>query len=342
MFEKVIGIGGIGTGLLFHSSIAETLGRNESRLANLSDAKDYCKQHIVLHYTAVLSRDNVRVLPIGFVGDDAAGRQLISEMELSGMDTRYVGKSRLNSTMLSICLQYPNKDCCNITSINSAGIEVDETYTRACLTREQVNGLTMLAVIPEAPLESRLAMLRYGRDKASFNALSVTSAEAREFLESDAFYAVDLLAVNCDEANALTGVADALEPTTHRLYEMLKKWNSRIMLLVTDGKNGAISVFQDHFERVSSMPVDAVNTTGAGDACLGGVLAGLALDLPFQKGWQDSAFGSTPLFSAVELGIVCAGMAVEISDTIATHVCWESIHKRLLDLGLESRQWPTS
>ena len=51
-YNKVLGIGGIGVGMLFHTDINETLGRSESRLVELSEAKDYCKLHIVFHYIA--------------------------------------------------------------------------------------------------------------------------------------------------------------------------------------------------------------------------------------------------------------------------------------------------
>ena len=38
--NKIAGIGGIGTGILFHTAINAALGRSESRLAELSGAKD--------------------------------------------------------------------------------------------------------------------------------------------------------------------------------------------------------------------------------------------------------------------------------------------------------------
>ena len=52
--RQIIGTGGIGKGLFFLSHENEALGRNESRMAELSDAKDYCKLHIVFHYLSIL------------------------------------------------------------------------------------------------------------------------------------------------------------------------------------------------------------------------------------------------------------------------------------------------
>ena len=53
-FTCVVGIGGIGTGIMYSLDGEHELSRNESRLGNLLDARDYCKLHIVEHYIARL------------------------------------------------------------------------------------------------------------------------------------------------------------------------------------------------------------------------------------------------------------------------------------------------
>ena len=118
MFNKIYGIGGIGTGILFRFTDDNTLGREESRMATLTDTKDYCKEHIILHYISLLS--SIKVYPVGYVGDDQNGKYLLDMMEDSGMDTRYVKLSKTNPTLYSVCFIYPNNDGGNITSNNSA------------------------------------------------------------------------------------------------------------------------------------------------------------------------------------------------------------------------------
>ena len=49
-YDYVVGTGGIGSGILFRFSDNITLGRNESRLAELMDVRDFCKLRITLHY----------------------------------------------------------------------------------------------------------------------------------------------------------------------------------------------------------------------------------------------------------------------------------------------------
>ena len=92
---QLIGVGGIGTGIFFDLASDDSLGRNESRAGRLLDVRDYCKLHIVIHYVATLlgariSGSPFHVVPVGRVGNDAAGCQLIKEMAEGGIDTTAV------------------------------------------------------------------------------------------------------------------------------------------------------------------------------------------------------------------------------------------------------------
>src|SRR4029450_5120153 len=51
-FSRVVGVGGIGFGICFELEGNHDLGRSESRPAKLTDARDYCKLHIIMHYLA--------------------------------------------------------------------------------------------------------------------------------------------------------------------------------------------------------------------------------------------------------------------------------------------------
>jgi sugar/nucleoside kinase (ribokinase family) len=335
-FGAIVGAGGIGAGMLFLSEKAETLGRSESRPVVLSRAKDYCKQHIVLHYAAVLARGVARTIPIGAVGSDAPGLDLLALMGKAGMETDYIDVSESDVTMLSVCLQYPDKESCNITATNNAARRVTPEYLRSCMERIGIDAGTIVVALPEIPVESRCAMLKAGKDKNAFTALSIAVAEASAFLGSGILSCGDLLAVNEEEARALLGVARSGRDLAGSLHSFLSGFNPGILLLMTCGKNGAYTADRGYVEYIPSLPVEVVSTAGAGDAFLGGALAGLALGLPFQKRRSDERFGETRLESAAELGALCAGMSVEVEDSIAFHVNRESVQKRIRDNGWES------
>lgn len=327
-YQKIVGTGGIGVGMLFHSPVLETLGRSESRLVTLSDAKDYCKQHIVLHYPAVLCRGTVEVCPIGVVGSDANGDRLCSEMRAAGMDIRAVGRSAHSATMISICLQYPDKEGCNFTAINTAANEVTPAYIRTKAEELGIDARTIAAAIPEVSLESRLELLRIGRERGAYCVLSVPAAEAEDFFRADAWENVDLLVVNEEEGAALAGVSGTPGEVFKALCARMRGLQPAMDLIMTAGKDGAYAASGEISGWIPPLPCTPVNTTGAGDALLGGTMAGLSMGMPLIKPSGDAVFGESPIACAVELGTLCAGMAVECEDSIAADVNWENIKKR--------------
>ena len=83
---------------------------------------------------------------------------------------------------------------------------------------------------------------------------------------------VDLLFCNEDEARALAGSTD-LDTAVATISDMVPA------ACVTCGADGAIVSERTDYTRVPGFPVDAVDTTGAGDAFAGGVLYGVTHDL---------------------------------------------------------------
>ena len=89
-FDWVAGTGGIGKGEIFRLIGNNTLGREESRSAVLTDYRDYCKGHIILSYPARLSEGIFPVYVCGRVGRDERGNELIREMKTEGVNTEFV------------------------------------------------------------------------------------------------------------------------------------------------------------------------------------------------------------------------------------------------------------
>ena len=324
VYEHIIATGGIGSGIFFSVEGNETIGRNESRMATLLPYKDFCKQHIIMHYIAVLlgaKPDGAfRCYPIGKVGNDDIGKSLINMMKVTGMDVGNVSISNDRSTLFSVCYQYPDHSGGNITTNESASRLVSPEDILIFFKNFKLNGnKEIVLAVPEVPIETRIKLLEYGKLRGSLNIASVLSLEVDEFKKLNGFSTTDILAVNVDEARSIAQINDdaaAIETIIEACIKNLTKINSSIMLLITAGAAGVYCYSKNLLEFTPALKVPVVSTAGAGDAFLAGFLSGICCGLPFFKGCNDEYFSETPLTSAVELGLLLAALTVTSPDTI--------------------------
>jgi sugar/nucleoside kinase (ribokinase family) len=321
-----IGVGGIGSGMFFALEGDHTLGRNESRPGRLLDVRDYCKLHIIAHYVALLlgadpSGSPIAVLPVGKVGRDLTGQRLVEEMRGVGMDTRFIREGETLPTMFSICFQYPDGAGGNITTSRSAGSTLSIEDVNRALTSTAALAKPFIALAaPEVPLEIRTYFLREASRHGAFRAAAFTSAEMPAAGESGILACVDLLTMNEDEAGALTG----LPPEKHGHMELLRAagdlltpLNREICIIVTAGRKGAAALHRGSADLCPAVEVEVASTAGAGDALMGGMIAGLAAGMPLVSGGPPrSRISERPLASAFEFACLLAGFTVTSPHTI--------------------------
>ncbi len=328
-FDYVAGIGGIGKGVLFRFLQEDTLGRNESRLAELSPARDYCKLHIILHYTARFLAGKCPVYPIGVVGADANGEELLLCMKEAGLSADFVQASPEAATMYSVCFMYPNGDGGNITTLHSAGDLLSEEQINGFFQSDAAKGQGLLLAAPEAPLPVRKYFLAEGRRRGCYTAASFGAAEAEKFLRDDTLKLVDLLALNKEEAAAVAGKGepDILSACRRKVTAI----HSDIALVITSGAEGTHLFWKGHRVYCPAPQVPVISTAGAGDCLLGTLLAAAVLQIPFYE--EDS--GRSP---ALELAAACAAMKVTALDSIHFGLTAESLLQFLKGQGIVLEQ----
>jgi len=283
------------------------LGRNESRAARLLDARDYCKLHIIAHYPAVLLASGggrgFRVVPVGKLGADDVGARLRREMAQAGMDTSLVESVEGAPTLFSVCFQYPDGSGGNLTTLDSAAARL--TVADVDRSAPFLDPRSIALAAPEVPLEARLRLLELAKQRSALRVAAFTSAEMGEARERGALSIVDLLALNEDEAAALTGGARAYADPAAFLKataDAFAAQNPRGRLLLSLGARGAYAWADGRWHHAPALPVTVRSTAGAGDALLGGTLTGLALGLRFEN--------------AVDLGSLVAAFKVTSPHTI--------------------------
>ncbi|BBE20236.1 hypothetical protein AQPE_4427 [Aquipluma nitroreducens] len=319
-----MGTGGIGSGIFFSLEGGHTLGRNESRMGKLEPFGDFCKQHIIMHYIAVLlgagKTGSFHSFPIGKIGNDDIGYRLRLMMEKAGMDTSHVTVSNNAATLFSVCFQYPDHSGGNITSANSASNLAQSSDIDAYFENYQMVGKEgIVLAAPEVPVATRIRLLEQGRKHKMLTVASVLSTEVEEFERLKGFELTSLLAVNIDEAQCI-GEIEGDQPDTDIIVQActsrLQKANPEMQVLITDGSRGSYCYYKGQTEFTPSLQTTVVSTAGAGDAFLSGTITGLCCGLPLTKGFSSGDLKEFPLQTAVELGTILASFSVTSADTI--------------------------
>lgn len=228
-------------------------------------------------------------LPVGVFGkqaDDAEGRFLRAAMDAAGIDRSLV----LDGSASSRADIYV--DDAGGRAIYMAPAATSET-TPAFIREhhaERIAGAARITTeISQLPLDAVVCVLELAHEAGVPTLLDLDVAP------SDA---VGVLGSEQDLHRALA-LADVLKPAKAAARELvpdagddplsvaraLRERFGNEAVVVTDGEEGCAISAEQISLRVPAAPVsDVVDTTGAGDAFLGGLLVGLAADL----GWEDT------------------------------------------------------
>jgi sugar/nucleoside kinase (ribokinase family) len=324
-FTQVVGVGGIGTGAIFALQGNHSLGRNESRMGAVIDARDYCKLHIVEHYIAVLLRsaknfEAFKVFAVGNVGADTAGATLIREMTDVGIDTCYVRVESECRTMFSTVFLYPDKSGGNITASNSAASKLSSDQIADCrhsLSKAGPRGIALC--LPEVPLDKRTEFLSVATECGSYRVASFTSEEMKSVDKLGLLTNVDLLALNRDEAVEFAG-GMLQEISEEQLLDACARAamsrNPKMKILVSAGVAGVYAFQDGHWSKHQPVPTEAISTAGAGDALLAGTIAGLAAGMSLANNDSSLASDHKSIGSAIDLGLILAAFSVTSPHTI--------------------------
>jgi sugar/nucleoside kinase (ribokinase family) len=334
VYRELIGVGGIGTGILFELEGNATLGRNESRPGCLLEVRDYCKLHIVIHYVAKLLGARVsgfpfHVLPLGRVGDDSPGRRVVKEMTEAGIDTHLVHATQTHPTLFSVCFQYPDGAGGNITTSNSAASELTKSDADEIADLLKSRGKQIIALaVPEVPFEVRQHFLQMATQAGAFRVASFVPAEIGLAKQTGLFEMLDLVSLNEAEAGELIDSPFSLtdqDAFVVKCQDFLRRSCPNLRIVVSLGKDGAYGVSTDLWNYCPAPDVEVASTAGAGDALLGGIIAALAAGIPFLQAGSSEWTSPRPIATALELGVLLASYKCLSPHTIHPSACVETL-----------------
>ena len=289
-YHALIGVGGIGSGMFFALNGSHTLGREESRSGHFLDRRDYCKLHIIAHYVKTLLGPEFHTIPVGKVGGDDTGHHLIAHMQATGMDMRYVQTCPDAPTLVGICLIYPDGSGGNLTPDNSACTKVDPAFVAQAepeFAAFQGQGIALAA--PEVSLAAREKLLELGTTYGFLRVASFVSGEIDAALTAGLLAKIDLLALNLDEAAMAAGIPVQDQPPASIVQIVVDQIRARyphLLLSITAGKQGSWIWDRTSLGYAPALDVPVVNTAGAGDAHIAGLIAGLTAGLSLSEAHQ--------------------------------------------------------
>ncbi len=226
-----------------------------------------------------LARLGTPVRLISVVGDDNYGDEMLSGLHSAGVDTSAITRAwGASATTISLVRSDGNRLFLHKPGVNLHAlpepIEFTARLLRGVTHFHLANPFGLPAFRAHAPETLRRA--KAAGLRTSLDAAWDSQGRWLEDLGPCLPY-VDLLFVNEEEAQMLTGLSDAAE-AARRLHELGAK-----TVVVKLGSRGCMLYSGEAPSFTKAFPVEVVDTTGAGDCFAGGFIAALQRGLPLEE-----------------------------------------------------------
>ena len=206
---------------------------------------------------------------VGLIGDDTLGTMATSLYAAEGVQTEYLTKSPELPTGVGFIIVNPEGKNGIILDMG-ANKRLDRSLVEKAeplIARSDV----VLSVL-EIPLEAASTAMELGRKHGVRTILNPAPATP---LPAEMFAAIDYLTPNETELRILLGLRPDHPGSTAELGAELKE-RFGTTVLVTRGESGVLLLDEHGVQQVSAVPVEVVDTTGAGDAFTAALAVALA------------------------------------------------------------------
>ncbi len=221
------------------------------------------------------ARSGASVHLVARVGDDAAGQARLAQLRAHGVEVDHVRPTPGAPTGTAVILLTPDGE-------NSIVVAPGANGRLSPADLDDAGALISSASVLLAQLEVGLDAVRRAVQLAPAGALVVLNAAPYRDLPPELLRHVDVLVVNQSEAAALSGQPVRDETGARAVLPELRRLGPAAVV-VTLGADGALASSSQGEELVPAPPTEVVDTTGAGDAFVGGLAAVLAAGRPLAE-----------------------------------------------------------
>lgn len=225
---------------------------------------------------------------VGIIGTDKLAEIATDLYTAEGVDMTYLRRTDAKPTGVGFIILNAEGDNFIILDMG-ANTLMDAAYVDGAEARIADSDVVMAVL--EIPVEAAARAMELGRKHGARTILNPAPAVA---LPDSIFRHVDILTPNESELRIILGLKPD-DPTPNAELAARLKARGVQTLIVTMGAQGALVYSGDEAIRVPSIPVDVVDTTGAGDAFNSGLAVALA--------------EGQPLLDAVRFGCVTGALA---------------------------------
>ncbi|NBC31633.1 MAG: ribokinase [Alphaproteobacteria bacterium] len=241
------------------------------------------------------ARAGAEVVMVGCVGDDPFGRQLTEVLRVEGIRTEGVRVTDRPSGMAYICVDDRGENFIVVAGGANRGLTAAQV-PESCLGF----GAATVLLQMEVPAEESWALVRHAHEVGARIMLNVAPAHD---VPPPVFDLVDVLVVNAVEARPMARDLGYAGDDPPNLARHLAGPHGRTAV-VTLGREGAIAAHRDTLWRVGSLPVEPVDTTGAGDSFTGVLAASLDADYTLPQALHRAS---------VAAGLACQSLGAQES-----------------------------
>jgi ribokinase len=205
---------------------------------------------------------------VGCVGQDSQGDQVVDQLAAEGIPTDGVIRTEAATGVALITVDREGRNQIAVASGANLELLPDLAKMHASLM-PWAKALLLQLEIPVPSVQWALATAR------EHGVLSILNPAPAQPLPDTLLSLVDCLTPNANEAEVLTGIAVTAPDSASRAAQHLLARGVR-RVIVTLGAKGVLYCDGKSALHFPAFPVDAVDTTGAGDAFNGALAVGLA------------------------------------------------------------------